>query len=73
MIVTAYKQNSSLFIPTEYIQELFNTDFTQIKLEISVLEFKNDTVKMTSGIIKKNKIDGVKFQNEIRKEWNRDI
>ena len=32
MIVTAVKQNSGLLIPLEYLKDIFEIDFTQIKL-----------------------------------------
>ncbi len=73
MIVTALKQNNGLFIPLEYLKDIFEIDFTQIKLEINIIEFINDSVKATSGIIKTNKMDGKKYQDKMRKEWKSNI
>jgi hypothetical protein len=73
MIVIALKQNNGLLIPIEYLKDIFDIDFTQIKLEINILEYTNDSVKATSGIIKSNKVDGKKYQDKIRKEWQNNI
>ena len=69
MIVTAYKQTDGIFIPFEFLKNIINQEFTQLIVDINIIEYKNEIVRKTSGILKNYNIDGVKYQNKIRNEW----
>jgi hypothetical protein len=72
-IITAHQEKYIIHIPQEYIDK---------KIEILILPFdnqeqnikpdsKSDIFKKTAGILSTKNIDPIKWQNEIRNEWNR--
>ena len=73
MIVTAIKQADGLFIPYEQLKRILKQEFTKIMLDIKVIEYKNDIINESSGLLNNYNIDAVDFQNTIRDEWNENI
>jgi len=69
MLVTALRQNNGIFIPYENIKEIIAQNFTHIVLEIKIIEFKNDIVKKTAGLLKTSKTDGLEYERTLRDEW----
>ena len=69
-IIKPISEIYNLHIPKEYINQ---------QVEILILPFsydeknsiqENDIFTKTLGILKNDKIDPIKWQNEIRDEWN---
>ena len=73
MKVIAYKRRDGLFIPLEQLSQLKNQDFTELKLDIKIIQYKNESVSQTSGLLSGHAEDGVGYQNAIRDEWNERI
>ncbi len=69
MLVTAIKQSNGIFIPFENIKEELSQNFTHLILEIEIIEYKNDIIKKTAGILKNFNIDGLEYEKKLRKEW----
>ncbi len=73
MIYTAFIQDGGLFIPNVSEKSFYNQSTIKVDLRMLLPEKnKNDLPKsMTQavGILSKDNIDGVKYQNELRDEW----
>ena len=69
MLVTAVKQNDGIFIPFDNIKEMLAHNFTHIILDIKIIEYKNDIIKKTSGLLKNSKIDALTYERKLREEW----
>ncbi len=69
MLVIAVRQSNGLYIPFTDIKNIESKDFSQIVLDIKIVEYKNELVRKTAGIFKNNKTDGLEYERNIRKEW----
>jgi len=69
MLVTAIKQYNGIFIPFENFKESLSQNFTHLILEIKIIEYKNDIIKKTSGLLRNSKIDGLTYERDLREEW----
>lgn len=69
MIVTAINKNGGIFIPFESIKNLINKEFSKLVVDIKILQYKNEIINKTSGLLKSYNKDGVEYENTIRKEW----
>ncbi|MBF0407250.1 MAG: hypothetical protein HQM10_07845 [Candidatus Riflebacteria bacterium] len=70
-IIRPQSEIYSLRIPKEYLNqdvEILVLPFSYPKTEES--STKSDIVKATAGLLKDKNIDPVKWQNEIREEWD---
>jgi len=47
MIVTAYKQSDGIFISFEFLKNIINQEFTQLIVDINIIEYKNEIVRKT--------------------------
>jgi len=62
-----------LHIPMEYINkeiEILILPFENVSRTQYQDDFISDKIKKTAGILKKRNIDPLKWQNEIRSEWD---
>ncbi len=61
-------------LPRESLKYL-DDKIVQVEVDAKSLkkEMENDVIKKTKGLLKKYKIDGSEYQNQIRKEWDRNL
>lgn len=70
MIAKAIIKNGGLFIPN--IQSVARYRNREVRVEFKILEQETDEniFKKTAGLLKRKKIDPLKFQADQRAEWN---
>lgn len=61
-------------LPRESLKYL-DDKIVQVEVDVKSLkkEMENDVIKKTKGLLKKYKIEASEYQNQIRKEWDRDL
>jgi hypothetical protein len=70
-IITPQTQDYTVKIPAEYLNakvEILVLPFSED--EISSIAKTTDIIKKTAGILAEQKIDPIKWQHEIRQEWD---
>jgi hypothetical protein len=70
MIAKAIIKNGGLFIPN--IQSVARYRNREVRVEFKILEQETDEniFRKTAGLLKRKKIDPLKFQADQRAEWN---
>ena len=70
MIAKAIIKNGGIFIPN--VQSVDQYRDREVRIEFKIIEQKvgNDIFKKTAGLLKRKKIDPLKFQADQRAEWD---
>ena len=71
-IIKSNSEEYILHIPKEYLNkriEILVLPFENESKDSFIYTNKNKNIKKSAGILKKRKIDPIKWQKEIRSEW----
>jgi hypothetical protein len=69
MIAKAIIKDGGLFIPNVDLAALHSEQEVRIQFEVIDHLDEDDIFKKAAGLLKNNKIDPLKFQNDQRDEW----
>ncbi len=69
MIATAIIKDGGLFIPNVDLTALHSEQEVRIQFEVIDQLDEDDIFRKAAGLLKNNKIDPLKFQNDQRDEW----
>lgn len=69
MIATAIIKDGGLFIPNVDMTVLNSEQEVRIQFEVIDQLDEDDIFRKAAGLLKNNKIDPLKFQNDQRDEW----
>lgn len=69
MIANAIVKDGGLFIPNVNMASLYSKQEVRIKFEVIDQLDEDDIFKKAAGLLKNEKIDPLKFQNDQRDEW----